>query len=98
MMRTVLIAGVVGLFVMGACERSSEAADTADTATMPPVDSAEGMSETPLAVVSPAPIVDSARMRDSLRAKARRDSARAQAKRDSVKGVMDRAIANRRRY
>ena len=92
-MRKVLIAGVAGLFMMFGCGRSWDSADGETTATL---DSAQGAVEIPLSVS--APVVDSARIRDSLRARARRDSARAKAARDSAKAAIDRAIANRRRY
>lgn len=92
-MRKVLIAGVAGLVVMAGC-----GPDTPDTATRATPDTAQSMSAIPMTVAVPAPMVDSARVRDSLLAKVKRDSARAKAARDSTKRVADRAIANRRRY
>jgi hypothetical protein len=94
MMRTVLIAGVAGLAVIFACEDNPEPANTATSADV----DAQSVMAVPLTVVEPVPIVDSAAIRAEQRARARRDSIRAAARRDSVKRVVDRAIANRRRY
>jgi hypothetical protein len=102
-MTKVAVVALAGLCALSACSgrERAEDVDTTESATTSRFDTSRTALAIPISEAVPASqlaAIDSARIRDSLEAKARRDSVRAKQARDSARKVAERAIANRRRY
>lgn len=94
------VVALAGLWALAACSGNSDPADDAESARSPWFDTTQSVAGIPIsdAVPSWQLAADSARIADSLAAKAERDSIRAKEARDSARKVVERAIANRRYY
>ncbi|HEU4994585.1 MAG TPA: hypothetical protein VFT29_07180 [Gemmatimonadaceae bacterium] len=95
------VVAVVGLCALCACSDGPEPGENAETAGYLPFDTTQTVVAIPISEAVPASqlaALDSARIADSLAAKAKRDSVRAKQARDSARKVAERAIENRRYY